>query len=353
MQYSIPHLQARALLLATTVATTLAVLLAMAACACGESTEAVDAGAGAESSPAVEIPAVVEEAPAPSAEAAPEPTSPPPGQAETALPDPAQPVSSAVAGATSRVSEVASRVSEVVETSQPSKVVETVSHDTVEAATHVVESAGSTTPTGEVGKTGSRVLSSAAGSLRSTGDSLRSTADSLRETGRNVVQAGIAAIGGAEFTSPGPADSPPASPGMAGPKGGVGALSGSRLPYVGGPGGIEPLQLSTSNRSGGSAVGSPSPSMPSTGAELLSSGGSEARGSRPAASESSDGNGPSGPPPQTSPSAAPGLGGSFFVPIAALLALLALAAPAITRRLRERADLSPPLPFACALERPG
>jgi hypothetical protein len=48
-----------------------------------------------------------------------------------------------------------------------------------------------------------------------------------------------------------------------------------------------------------------------------------------------------------------GSGASFFVPIAALLALLALASPAILRRLRELPDFPAPTPFVCALERPG
>ncbi len=48
-----------------------------------------------------------------------------------------------------------------------------------------------------------------------------------------------------------------------------------------------------------------------------------------------------------------GSGASFFVPIAALLALLALASPAISRRLRELPDFPAPTPFVCALERPG
>jgi len=48
-----------------------------------------------------------------------------------------------------------------------------------------------------------------------------------------------------------------------------------------------------------------------------------------------------------------GSGASFFVPIAALLALLALASPAIFRRLRELPDFPAPTPFVCALERPG
>jgi hypothetical protein len=55
-----------------------------------------------------------------------------------------------------------------------------------------------------------------------------------------------------------------------------------------------------------------------------------------------------------SSTAAPGLGGgSFFVPIAALLALLALAAPAISRRAKEALAAPVPSQFVCALERPG
>jgi hypothetical protein len=63
------------------------------------------------------------------------------------------------------------------------------------------------------------------------------------------------------------------------------------------------------------------------------------------------------PPPPGSPLqtqlGASGTGSSPFVPIAALLALLALAAPAIFRRLGELADFRAPTPFVCALERPG
>jgi len=62
-----------------------------------------------------------------------------------------------------------------------------------------------------------------------------------------------------------------------------------------------------------------------------------------------------GPLPLPGPSgaAAPGPGGSFFSPIVALLALLALAAPAVHRRLWEVPDFRAPTPFVCALERPG
>ncbi len=48
-----------------------------------------------------------------------------------------------------------------------------------------------------------------------------------------------------------------------------------------------------------------------------------------------------------------GSSGSIFIPTVALLALLALAAPAICRRLREAPGLRAPTPFVCALERPG
>ncbi|HEU4944524.1 MAG TPA: hypothetical protein VFT10_05115 [Solirubrobacterales bacterium] len=46
-------------------------------------------------------------------------------------------------------------------------------------------------------------------------------------------------------------------------------------------------------------------------------------------------------------------GGSIFVPIVALLALLALVAPTAQRRLGRAADFRLPTLFVCALERPG
>lgn len=68
----------------------------------------------------------------------------------------------------------------------------------------------------------------------------------------------------------------------------------------------------------------------------------------------------SGPPPNVpmpapeSPGAAtPASGGSFFIPLAALLALLALVAPATRRRPSEVPGFPAPTPFVCALERPG
>lgn len=65
-----------------------------------------------------------------------------------------------------------------------------------------------------------------------------------------------------------------------------------------------------------------------------------------------DGNAPQ-PAPGSPQNEAGGAGSTSFIPIAALLALLALAAPVICRRLGEAPDLRPQTPFVCALERPG
>jgi hypothetical protein len=57
--------------------------------------------------------------------------------------------------------------------------------------------------------------------------------------------------------------------------------------------------------------------------------------------------------PPDSQAAASAPGGSSFVPIVALLALLALVAPAMLRRHWEMPASAAPIPFVCALERPG
>ncbi|HEU4737163.1 MAG TPA: hypothetical protein VFS48_09095, partial [Solirubrobacterales bacterium] len=59
------------------------------------------------------------------------------------------------------------------------------------------------------------------------------------------------------------------------------------------------------------------------------------------------------PAPESPATAVADSGGTSFVPIVALLALLALVAPAALRRLGRAADFRAPLPFVCALERPG
>jgi len=59
------------------------------------------------------------------------------------------------------------------------------------------------------------------------------------------------------------------------------------------------------------------------------------------------------PAPGSPGAVASGSGGPSFVPLVALLALLALAVPTTLRRLGEPAAWLPPIPFVCALERPG
>jgi hypothetical protein len=58
-------------------------------------------------------------------------------------------------------------------------------------------------------------------------------------------------------------------------------------------------------------------------------------------------------PPFGAPDITAGSGSSIFIPLAALLALLALAVPATLRRLGAVPDALAPVPFVCALERPG
>jgi hypothetical protein len=105
------------------------------------------------------------------------------------------------------------------------------------------------------------------------------------------------------------------------------------------------IELSRSAAGGDPAVSmSRSPSLPAAGGIRFGSDGGRF-------SHDSPFNHPS--PPLDAPGAAPGSGGSFFVPLAALLALLALVAPATFRRLGAVPEFRPPIPFVCALERPG
>jgi len=110
--------------------------------------------------------------------------------------------------------------------------------------------------------------------------------------------------------------------------------------------------------SGGEAVAASSRGF--AGAQLTWLGALESLGIQPTpgsgatGTRSNDPAPPDGPPPAPGPSGtAAGSTGSFFVPLAALLALLALVAPAVLRRLGEVPAFRPPTPFVCALERPG
>jgi hypothetical protein len=98
----------------------------------------------------------------------------------------------------------------------------------------------------------------------------------------------------------------------------------------------------------GAANGVPSPgilgSVPPAGdRELL----------RPTPGSPGEGPLPYQRPPSEAPAVGSGFGGSIFIPLVALLALLALAPPASLRRRRSVPDCQAPTPFVCALECPG
>lgn len=149
----------------------------------------------------------------------------------------------------------------------------------------------------------------------------------------------------------GPPDSPsnagsligpePASPLAAGPP--TATLEGSSLARsLGAFGGIEALRAEVPGGAA-SSVGSSLQAMSAADVYLGSVTGARPNNPLPARPA----------PPFRSPGATPGSGGSLFVPVVALLALLALAAPATFRRRMEVPDFLAPTPFVCALERPG
>jgi hypothetical protein len=174
--------------------------------------------------------------------------------------------------------------------------------------------------------------------------SLLQSIDSLPKIGS------LPGIGG-EASSPALTIGPSAPPASASPspRAGVALLASLRMQHLAEFGGIEPLRSAAPSALGNSAAGlMPRPPVRPV-ATGVSPGGA---GERPGGLAPLDGNYPM-PSPGTPSGAVSGLGGSSFVPIVALLALLALAAPTIFRRLGEGPDFRAPAPFACALERPG
>lgn len=129
---------------------------------------------------------------------------------------------------------------------------------------------------------------------------------------------------------------------------GFGVLDSQRTQYQVGFSGKEPLRVLVPSVGAGLGADVLSPAHLPVGAAGGSAGGS---------SEDlapSKGNEPTPLPARGSPAtAASGSGSSSFIPVVALLALLALATPATARRLREAPVFRPPNPFVCALERPG
>ncbi len=169
----------------------------------------------------------------------------------------------------------------------------------------------------------------------------------------------------------------PKPPAPSVPGSGPGGPTGS-APTGGGPAGPTPLGPSPTplgppspsetgspvSHPGAAPAGGDSPTFPGASSFLgtpLSPAVSAPRRLAPASAAPpvEPGNGPQDSPSIPLPSVPPtvslsgGAGGWFFVPLAALMALVGLSAPAIMRRLREAAALPAPTPFVCALERPG
>jgi hypothetical protein len=119
-------------------------------------------------------------------------------------------------------------------------------------------------------------------------------------------------------------------------------------------GGVEPSRFGSAGLPGDPATGGSSRALAHlTGNSLGAAGGSLGNAGGRSMGPIPSGGNDSVPSPSSSQPVASGVGGSSFVPIVALLALLALAAAAILRRLGEGPALRAPLPFVCALERPG
>ncbi len=128
---------------------------------------------------------------------------------------------------------------------------------------------------------------------------------------------------------------------------GLGASDGVHMPHSVRRGRIDPLRFFAPGTVRGPAGGSLSqPPAAAVGTSPGAVGGHSGDLAPP------DGHDPM-PSPGSLAAAASGSGGSSLVPIAALLALLALAAPAILRRLGEGPGLRAPPSFVCALDAPA
>jgi len=300
-------------------------LLAAAAAAHGEAIEGVVEAPASTATP--EAPAAAEAVQVP-VEATP---APPP------TPVPEAPVAEEPSGAVSVPS--ATEPVEAVHSSPPSPVAAAV-----ERTTKLVESAGYDSAE-QIGRTADRLRSVPA-------DPVRQLADPTRQLGDAVARQAQAAVPHlAQATVEGAADGPLlAIEGLARDAlaevesatiGGLLTIGWSPAPAAG-PGGAETVAAAGAfdrlgNRGGEAQLAK----APAAGALLARGAGDPAPSDIP-------------PPAPGSPGAvASGSGGPIFVPIAALLALLALAAPAVLRRLGRAPDFRPPIPFVCALERPG
>lgn len=115
---------------------------------------------------------------------------------------------------------------------------------------------------------------------------------------------------------------------------------------------MPPLPLAMRETSSSAGAGSLTPSPRARRLVPVSAATTDFAGGGSANHAPLNGNSPT-PLPSSPQGEVSGAGGFSFVPIAGLLALLALAAPTIFRRLGELAGFPAPTPFVCALERPG
>jgi MYXO-CTERM domain-containing protein len=209
-------------------------------------------------------------------------------------------------------------------------------------------------------KTASAAVGTVAASVDSVTKEAKSEVDPLGEAGKVLRHGAQGSIAVEPNSSPATAELPsapavnphPQPSGSPHPNQRGALLDQPFMQRITGLGGIEPLRL-TIARAGFSAEQA-APAPPDAAATSLLGSAASSPGIAP------DRNGdrrPNWPNPTPSPLApqtgAPGSAPSSFIPIVALLALLALAAPAIRRRPREGPVCSPPAPFVCALERPG
>lgn len=370
MQYPISQTPAGLLAIAIATATVL-LLLGFATPAGAETTGGLQAAVDTVESSVTDAP------PAPTAEAEPEATNTP------------EAVPQATSEAAPPATDIVDKVSEPVATatSQASKLADDVGQRaadggqrTVEAVESIVESAASVESAADDGEAlVTHAVSSSQDSLKRAGENLAETGNGLSSSSSALLSKAVLSASQAvssarsatglvfspasqELPPPSAADSqtfvtPPADGSPSSPpdrklpvERGVDFLESLFLHPIAGFGGIAPLHLWASLPRGDFFAGGDQLAV-----ENSADGVSPSAASGVSANPNPlDGDDPLPPPLDLSQAAAPGLGGSpSFVPVAGLLALLALAAPATFRRLREMSAFAAPTPFVCALERPG
>lgn len=126
-------------------------------------------------------------------------------------------------------------------------------------------------------------------------------------------------------------------------------------PRASAPGGVAVPASESFAHQGARGMSQASPTAFAPSLPLLRSAGDEARSGAARAASAGQPAVPLSPdrPPSSRLDIGSGTGGSIFVPLLGVLALLALAAPRGYRRRNVVRDFPVPTPFVCALERPG